>query len=82
MHKQVLLYSIENYMQYPMINHNGKDYLKKKNACLYLTESVCYIAEINIMYINYTLIKKLISITFKKQKTESSTMYVFAVIIT
>ena len=34
------------------------------------------------MYINYTLIKKLISITFKKQKTESSTMYVFAVIIT
>ena len=27
---KVLLYSTENYIQYPMINHNGKEYLKKK----------------------------------------------------
>ena len=26
---KVLLYSTENYIQYPMINHNGKEYLKK-----------------------------------------------------
>ena len=25
---KVLLYSTENYIQYPMINHNGKEYLK------------------------------------------------------
>ena len=30
---KVLLYSIENYIQYPMINHNGKEYLKKE--CVY-----------------------------------------------
>ena len=28
---KVLLYSTENYIQYPVINHNGKEYLKKKN---------------------------------------------------
>ena len=26
---KVLLYSTETYMQYPMINHNGKEYLKR-----------------------------------------------------
>ena len=26
---KVLLYSTENYIQYPMINHNGKEYTKK-----------------------------------------------------
>ena len=31
---KVLLYSIENYIQYPMINHNGKEYLKKE--CIYM----------------------------------------------
>ena len=30
---KVLLYSTENYIQYPMINHNGKEYLKKE--CTY-----------------------------------------------
>ena len=29
----VLLYSTENYMQYPMINHNGKEY---KKECIYM----------------------------------------------
>ena len=26
---KVLLYSTENYIQYPMINHNGKECIKK-----------------------------------------------------
>ena len=29
MNKKILLYSIGNYIQYPMINHNGKEYLKR-----------------------------------------------------
>ena len=34
---KVLLHSTENYVQYPMINHNGKEY-KKKNVyiCIYM----------------------------------------------
>ena len=39
---KVLLYSIENYIQCPMINHNGREYLTKN-----ITESLCHIAEIN-----------------------------------
>ena len=35
---KVLLYSIRNYMQYPMIKHNGKEYkkecVKKKKECV------------------------------------------------
>ena len=31
---KVLLYSTENYIQYPMINHNGKEY--KKKECIYM----------------------------------------------
>ena len=31
---KVLLHSTGNYIQYPMINHNGKEYLKKE--CIYM----------------------------------------------
>ena len=31
---KVLLYSTENYIQYPVINHNGKEYIKK--MCIYI----------------------------------------------
>ena len=31
---KVLLYSTENYIQYSVINHNGKEY--KKRMCLYM----------------------------------------------
>ena len=31
---KILLYNTENYIQYPMINHNGKEYLKKE--CIYV----------------------------------------------
>ena len=37
-----MLYSIGNYHQYPMINHDGKEY---EYICI--TESLCCIAEIN-----------------------------------
>ena len=50
---KALLYSTGNSIQYPMINHHGKEY-----RCI--TESLCWTAEINTtLYINYTqLIKK------------------------
>ena len=43
---KVLLYSTENYIQYPMINHNGREYFKK-NVYICITESLCCTAEIN-----------------------------------
>ena len=43
---KALLYSTENYIQYAMINHNGKEYEKEY---IYITESLCYTAEINIV---------------------------------
>ena len=41
---KVLLYSTGNYTQYPVINHNGKEY-EKGYICI--TASVCYTAKIN-----------------------------------
>ena len=35
--KKVLLYSTRNYIQYPEINHNGKEYKKNVHVCI--TES-------------------------------------------
>ena len=32
---KVLLYSTENYIQHPVINHNGKEYIKK-GMCIYV----------------------------------------------
>ena len=56
---KVLLYSTENYIQYPVINHNENKYFLK---CIYMyvciTESLCCTAEINTtLSINYTSIK-------------------------
>ena len=42
---RVLLYITENYIQYPMINHNGKEYKKRMYICI--TESLCCTAEMN-----------------------------------
>ena len=55
--KKILLYT-GNYIQYPMINHNGKEYEKE---CIYIciTESLCCTVEINTkLLVNYTSIKK------------------------
>ena len=49
--------STRDYIQYPVINHNGKEYIKKEYVCvcvcvyiyiyIYKTESLCCTAEIN-----------------------------------
>ena len=49
---KVLLYSTGNYIQYLVINHNGKEYEKEYiyiYICMYvcITESFCCTAEIN-----------------------------------
>ena len=41
---KVLLCSTGKYIQYPVINHNGKEY--EKNIYIYTNESLCYTAEI------------------------------------
>ena len=38
----ILLYSTGNYIQYPVINHNGKEYEKEH---IYETESLCCIPQ-------------------------------------
>ena len=42
---KVLLYSPGNYVQYPMINHNGKEYFKNVYICI--SESICCTAVID-----------------------------------
>ena len=41
---RVLLYNTGNCIQYPVINHNGKEYEKE---CICITDSPCCTAEIN-----------------------------------
>ena len=41
---KALLYSTENYSQYPMVNHHGKEYFRR--IYISVTESLCCIAEI------------------------------------
>lgn len=33
------LWSKDNYMQYPMKNHDGKEYIKKECVCIYTKPS-------------------------------------------
>ena len=42
---KVLMYSTESYIQYPMINQNGKEYFLKEY--IYISESLCCTADIN-----------------------------------
>ena len=44
---KVLMYSTGNYIQYPVIDHYDKEYLKK-NVYMCIIESLCYTAEIGI----------------------------------
>ena len=41
---KVLLYSTGNYIQHPVITHNGEEY--KENVCICITESLCFTVEI------------------------------------
>ena len=44
---KVLLQSTGNYIQYPVINHNGKEYEKEDvYMCVCITESLCRTVEI------------------------------------
>ena len=43
---KVLLYSTGNCIQYSVINRNGKEY-EKEYIYIYITESLCCMAEIN-----------------------------------
>ncbi len=43
---KILLYSTGNYIQYPVINHNGKEY-KKEYMCTCITDSLGCTAEVN-----------------------------------
>ena len=43
---KILLYSIGNYIQYPVTNHNGKEY-EKQNIYICTTKSICCTLEIN-----------------------------------
>ena len=51
---KVLLYSIENYIQYPVINHSGKEYEKYIYLHIYMyiyqTESLFCTVEINTVF--------------------------------
>ena len=48
---KVLTHSTEKYSQYPMLNHNEKEYKKELDICI--TESFCCIATIDtILYVN------------------------------
>ena len=52
------MYSTGNYIQYPVINHNGQELKKKKSVYMYITELLCYTAEIGTtLQINHTSIK-------------------------
>ena len=42
----VILYSTRNYIQYSVINHNGKEYIKEY---IYTTESLCCTVEMNTL---------------------------------
>ena len=43
---KVLLYSTGNYIQYPMINHNGREYTKQ---CIYMCVCVCVCVHVCII---------------------------------
>ena len=81
---KVLLYSRGNYIHYPVMNHNGKEY-EKEYICIYMyvcvyiqkTESLCCTPEMNTtLQINYTStkninkLKKINSVTCASEANE------------
>ena len=54
---KVLLYSPGNNIQYPVINHNGKEY--EKNIYVCITESLGCTAEINTTLVNQIYFNKI-----------------------
>ena len=69
---KVLLYNIRSYIQYLVINHNGKEYIKK-NVYICTTESFCCTAEINTtLQITYTSINKYTDATTTTKDNQAS----------
>ena len=64
---KILVYSTGNYIPYPVINHNGKEYEK---ACICITYTLCCTAVINILQFNYTSIN-LRKPSYQKENTLS-----------
>ena len=60
---KILQYSSGNYIQYNVIYHNGKEKFKVyiyTHTYIYITESLCYTAEINTVFeISYSSTKVL-----------------------
>ena len=71
---KILLYRTGNYIQYPVINQNGKEYVKEYiHICL--TESLWYSRNQHIMnqlYFNKNFLKEYMQITNKHMKGYSS----------
>ena len=55
---KVLLYSAGNYIQYPVINRNGKEY-EKEYTYICITESLCCTAEIKHNIVNQPYFNKI-----------------------
>ena len=69
---KVLLYNIRSYIQYLVINHYGKEYIKK-NVYICTTESFCCTAEINTTFqITYTSINKYTDATTTTKDNQAS----------
>ena len=64
--QKVLRYSTGNYIQYPLINHNGKEH-EKDYICI--TQSLCHTAEIKHSIVNQLYFKNL------KKKWVSPSIY-------
>ena len=47
---RVLLYSTGDYIQHPLINHNGKEYLKKVYIYIYIYIYVCMYNRTTLLY--------------------------------
>ena len=62
--QRVLWYSTGNYIQYPLINHNGKEH-EKDYICI--TQSLCRTAEFN-----HSIVNKLYFNNLKKKKMGES----------
>ena len=56
---KVLLYSTGNYIQYPVINHNGKEYTYMYIIYIFITESLFSIAELKHNIVNQLYFHKI-----------------------
>ena len=70
---KVPLYSIGNYIQFPGINHNGKEYLKKK---VHMCETVTAIQQRLVQHCKSTIL----DLFLKKEKHNKSSLRTFLMV--